>query len=138
MVCYTFQYDYDYKVIIGCNIILQEYYITDKRKYENTRRYIIMKSTKGTHELQKKNLRDEKGSGRIGPRMVNCYSTMLPLHHSDHQKVHHSSNSRIWTCISRVIRSNPTRGKMSAKWHVRISTRVSINLNHKYALKIMS
>ena len=45
-------YRYNYKVIIGCDTILQEYYITDMRKCEDTKRYTIMNSTKDAHELQ--------------------------------------------------------------------------------------
>ena len=52
-------YEYNYKAITTCDIILQEYYITDRRKYENTKRYISMNNTKEAHELQKKNLRDK-------------------------------------------------------------------------------
>jgi len=46
-------YEYNYKVIIGCDTILQEYYITDRRNCENTRKYINMNSTKGAHEFTK-------------------------------------------------------------------------------------
>ena len=42
-------YEYNYKVITGCDTILQEYYITDRRKCENTKRYTIMNSTKDAH-----------------------------------------------------------------------------------------
>ena len=46
--------------------ILQEYYITDRRNCEDTKRHTNMNSTKGAHELQKKNTRDEQGGpGRI-------------------------------------------------------------------------
>jgi len=55
-------YEYNYKVITECDTILQEYYIIDGRKCENTKRYIIMNSTKGAHELQKENSRDKQGA----------------------------------------------------------------------------
>jgi len=45
-------YEYYYKVITRCDTILQEYYITDRRNCENTRRYKSMNSAKGAHELQ--------------------------------------------------------------------------------------
>jgi len=48
---YISTYEYNYKVITGCDIILQDYYITDRRKCENTKRYTIMNRTKGAHEL---------------------------------------------------------------------------------------
>jgi len=35
-------YEYNYKVITRCDTILQEYYITDRRKCENKRRYTSM------------------------------------------------------------------------------------------------
>jgi len=54
-------YEYNYRVITRCDTILQEYYITGRRKYENTKRYIIMNCTKDAHELQKENSRDEQG-----------------------------------------------------------------------------
>jgi len=46
-------YDYNYKVIIGYDTILQECYITDRHKCENTKRYTSVNSTKGAHESQK-------------------------------------------------------------------------------------
>ena len=55
-------YEYNYKVITGCDIILQEYYITDRPKCENIKRYTIMNNTKDAHELQKENSGDEQGA----------------------------------------------------------------------------
>ena len=40
----------------------KKYYITDKCKYENTKRYTIMNNTKDAHELQKENSRDKQGA----------------------------------------------------------------------------
>ena len=40
-------YEYNYKVITRCDIILQEYYIIDRRKFKNTQRCTSMNSTKG-------------------------------------------------------------------------------------------
>ena len=54
--------EYNYKVITGCDTIFQEYFITDKRKCENIKRYTIMNSTKSAHELQKENSSDEQGA----------------------------------------------------------------------------
>jgi len=54
-------YEYNYKVITGCDTILQEYYITDRRKCKNTKRYTIMNYTKGAHELQRENSRPSRG-----------------------------------------------------------------------------
>ena len=58
-VLYISTLEYNYKVIAGCDTILQEYYISYKRKYENTKRYTIMNCKKGAHKSQKENLRDE-------------------------------------------------------------------------------
>jgi len=55
-------YEYNYKVITGCDTILQEYHITDRRKCENTKRYTIMNNTKDTPELQKENLKNDQGA----------------------------------------------------------------------------
>jgi len=57
---YIPKYWYNYKVITGSDTILQEYYITDTRKCENIRRYIIMNSTIDAHELQEENSRGEQ------------------------------------------------------------------------------
>jgi len=59
---YILIYEYNYKIITGYDTILQEYYITDRRKYENTKRYTNMNSTKDAHELQKENSRVEQGA----------------------------------------------------------------------------
>jgi len=48
-------YEYNYKVIAGYDTILQEYYITNRLKCENTKRYTNMNGTKGAHELQEEN-----------------------------------------------------------------------------------
>jgi len=70
-VLYIPTYEYNYKVIIGCDAILQEYYITDRCKCENIRRYTIMNNIKDAHELQKENSGDEKGRPeRMGLQMV--------------------------------------------------------------------
>ena len=55
-------YEYNYKVITGCDTILQEYYIIDRRKCKNTKRYAIMNCTKGAHESQKGKLESRAGS----------------------------------------------------------------------------
>ena len=60
-------YEYNYKVITRGDTILQEYYITDGRKCENTKRCTSMNSTKGAHEFTEGKLeRRAGGPGRIG------------------------------------------------------------------------
>ena len=54
-------YEYTYKAITGCDKILQEYYITDRRNCENTRRYTSMNSTKGAHEFTEGKLERRAG-----------------------------------------------------------------------------
>ena len=41
---------YNYKVITSCDTILQEFYITNRRKCENIKRYTIINRTKDAHE----------------------------------------------------------------------------------------
>jgi len=53
-VLYIPTYEYNYKVITGCDTILQENYITDGRKCENTIRYTSINSTKGAQSYRKK------------------------------------------------------------------------------------
>ena len=60
---YIPKYEYNYKVITGCDTILQEYYITDRRNYENVRRYTSMNSTKGAHEFTEGKL-ERRAGGR--------------------------------------------------------------------------
>ena len=47
-------YKYNNKVITGSDIILQEYYITDRRKCENTKGYTIKNNTKTLTSYKRK------------------------------------------------------------------------------------
>jgi len=58
---YILTYEYNYKFITRGDAILQEYYITDRRKCENIKGYASMNSTKGADELHKENSRDAHG-----------------------------------------------------------------------------
>ena len=58
---YILTYEYSYKVITRCDTILQEYYITDRRKCENTKRCTSMNSIKGGSESSQENSRVEQG-----------------------------------------------------------------------------
>jgi len=51
-----------YIVIIECDSIFKKYYIIDRRKCENIRRYTIMNSIIDAHELQEENSRGEQGA----------------------------------------------------------------------------
>ena len=92
---YVLTYEYNYKIITGCGTILQEYYITDRRKYENIKRYTIMNSIKCAHELQKDNPEMSRGPERIGTRTDLPLIHVLPLCNSDQQEVHKGSSSKI-------------------------------------------
>ena len=63
-------YEYNYKVITGCDTILQENYITDRPKYKNTKSCTIMNCTKGAHLSQRGTRDSSRGPGRIGPQTV--------------------------------------------------------------------
>ena len=75
---YIQTYEYNYKVITGCGTILQEYYIADRRKCENTKRYTIMNSTKDAHESQKENSRAQQGAWK-----ERTMAGLLMIHASD-------------------------------------------------------
>ena len=66
-VLYIPTYKYNYKVTTRCDTILKEYYIIDRRKCENAKKYTYVNSTKCPHELQKENSRDEQRAwkGRV-------------------------------------------------------------------------
>ena len=80
-VLYILTYEYNYKVITGCDTILQEYQITNRRKCENTKRYTSINSTKDAHELQKKKSGDEQGAWKDGAPdglpMIHAFSAHL-------------------------------------------------------------
>ena len=98
-----------------------------------------MNSTKGTHELLKGKTREtSRGPERIGSQTVCRWST-LSLRHSDQQSGE-STSSKLWSLDMRIqgSQNSPTSGVVNAKWRAKISTHVSINSNHKYALKIVS
>ena len=91
-------YEYNYKVITGRDTILQEYYIPYRLRCENTKRYTIMNSTKGAHELQKEKLeRRAEGLEGLGLRRL----TDDPCHHCttliSNRENPQASNSGIWT-----------------------------------------
>ena len=122
-------YEYNYKVITGCDTILKEYYITDTRKCKNTKRY--------NYEHYKKCSRDiigklecsvggleGKDSGRSGDDpCFHCTSLISNRVNSQ------GRSSRIWIYRFMGARNSPTSGVMNAKWRAGISTSVSPNLN---------
>jgi len=61
VVHYTFQQMSTITEKSGCDTILQEYYITDSRNCESTKRYTSMYSTKGAYKLQKEKLERRAG-----------------------------------------------------------------------------
>ena len=63
-------YEYNYKVITGCDTILQEYYITDRRNYENTKSYTSINSTKLLMSHIRKTREPNREPGRTGSQTV--------------------------------------------------------------------
>jgi len=63
-------YEYNYKVITEYDVILQGYYITDKRKSENTRKYTSMNSIKNSHKLHMETREPTRGPRRKGLETV--------------------------------------------------------------------
>ena len=98
-------YEYNYKVITGYDTISQEYYIIDRRKYENTKRYTNMNSKKDAHEIQKENSRAEQGAWKErtldGLSMIHASAAHLS---STTGRIHKSF--KIWTCRSRGVRNS--------------------------------
>jgi len=85
-----------------------------------------------------KTLEPSRRPGRMGLRTV-CWRSTLPLRHSD-QQLGESTRSKLQNLDMRIQRSqnSSVSGDEKARWRVEISTCVSINLSHKYALKIVS
>ena len=110
-------YEYNYKVIIRCDTILHEYYITDRCNCENTRRYTSMNSTKGAHEFAEEKLERRAG----GPRRIRlwtvCRWSTLPLHLSG-QQLGESTSSKLRNLDMRIqgSQNSPASGDANAKW----------------------
>ena len=127
---YIQTYEHTYKVITRYDTILQEFYITDRRKCKNIKRYTIMNSTKDAHELQKGKLESLAGGlvGKGFERSVDYprfYCATLINNRENSQ----TPNSKIWTCRSRRVRNSPMSDVINVKWHSEINTYVSINTN---------
>ena len=96
---------------------LQEYYIIDRRKCENTKRCASMNSTKGGSKSLQKNSRAEQGglegwgSGRSAdnPR-YRCASQVSSWENS------HAPSSMTWTWGSRGVKTPLMSGDVNAKW----------------------
>ena len=65
-VLYITIYEYNYKVITCYDTILQEYYITDRHKCQNTKSYTIKKNTKVLTSYKKKTRKMSMGTRRKG------------------------------------------------------------------------
>ena len=97
-----------------------------------------MNSTKGAHELQNENSRDAQGTWKDMPQ------DGLPMIHASAAHLNQipgefiSSKLRDLDMRIQGSQNSPTSGVANAKWRTRISTRISTNLNHKHALKIVS
>ena len=97
-----------------------------------------MNSTKEVQSHNEKALEREGGPERMGLWTV-CRRSTLPLRLSG-QQLRESTSSNLQDLDMRILRSqnSPASGDANVKWRAKISTRVSINSNHKHALKIVS
>ena len=134
---YISAYEYNYKINNKCNTILQEYYNTYRRKWENTKRYTFVNCKKEAHESQRKNSRAEQGAWKDGT--------------PDGRPMIHASAAHLWSAAERIHKlqvsgsehanlgesETPQRVAWWMPWHARTSTR-SINPNQKHALKTVS
>ena len=78
-----------------------------------------------------------RGPGRMRLWTV-CWRSTLPLRHSD-QQLGESTRSMLQNLDMRIQRSqnSPASGDAKARWRVRISTCVSINLDHKHENRVV-
>ena len=81
MVHYTFQHMSTIISYHRMDTTLQEYYITDRHKCENTNRYTSMNTIKDFHKLEKETRDTGWGPGRKGLWTV-CRRSTLSLRHS--------------------------------------------------------
>ena len=127
---YILTYEYNYKVIIRCDTIVQEYYITDSRKCEDTKRYTCMNFIKKAQSHNRKTLEPSKGPERMVLQTV-CWESMLQLRHSD-QQLGESTRIKLQDLDMRIQRSSnsPASGDAKARWRAEISTRVSVSYTH--------
>ena len=113
---YILTYEYNYKVITWCDTILQEYYITERHKCENTKRYIIMNSTKMLTSYKRKTRKTSRGPGRIGlgrssadPKLYRCAtlitrkSTAVQVPRSEHAGPRESELPNEWCGEYQVV-----------------------------------
>jgi len=94
---YILTYECNYKVIIGRDTILQEYYITDRHKCENTKRYTIMNCIKGAHKSQRENSRAERGAWKDRS--------------SDDPPMIHASTGQLWSATKRIHKLQALRSR---------------------------
>jgi len=94
---YILTYEYNYKVITGCDPILQEYYIIDRCNCENIRRYTTINCTKGSHESQRENSRAEQGDWK------DRVSDDLPMIHA--------SVANLWSATERIHKLQAPRSR---------------------------
>ena len=100
-------YEYNYKIITWCNIILQKYYITDRWKCENIKRYTNMNSTKCAHESKKENSRAEQGTWKDRT--------------SDGLSMIHASTAHLWSATGRIHKLQAPRSKYADSGNQKLS-----------------
>ena len=109
-------YEYNYKVITGCDTILQEYYITDRPNCEYKRDIQLWIVKNDAHELQKENSRDEQGVWKD-----RALDGQLLIHDTTAAQLW-SSRSPSWSNVQDLnmqvqgSQNSPTSGVVNAKW----------------------
>ena len=129
---YILTCEYNYKVITKCDTILQEYYITDRRKCENSKRCTSTNNTKGCSRDSRRCRESTRGSkDRTELQLVCplrrrevCPQQEDPLSVQASRSGHENQRSQ----------NSPASGDAKARWRAEISTCVSINPNHKHCL----
>jgi len=120
-VLYIPTYEYNYKVIIGCDTILQDYYITDRHKCENTKKFTYMNSKKTlpsykrkTREMSKRAWKDRALDGLP---MVHASATLL------WSVTGRILSSKLWNLNMKIqgSQNSPASGVTNSKWRAKIT-----------------
>ena len=123
-------YEYNYKVITRCDTILQEYYITNRRNWENIKRCASMNSTKGRSRVAG-DAASQPGGARKGLELqLVCLLRKVNL--VLNKKNPRQSKLRDLDMRIQGSQNSPASGDANTKWHTWISTCVSINPKRKH------
>ena len=107
---YISTYEYNYKVITGCDRILQEYYITDMCNAGFQRDIQVWTIQKELMSYRRKNSRDEQGAWKYrasdGMSLIHAFTTYL---WSATGRIHKLQSSEIWLW-------GPEESKLPNEW----------------------